>query len=337
MFCFKPCSAVMVAVAAALTLAWPSVAGGEAPAVGTWPCAGANVTAWHGNMSLVEVQQWRRRSERLFLSRVPTNRWIYFLHQHKSAGTTFCRLAMQQQKLAVPTPFKNCLPTLPNGKLVSFGSMSAVAQCAMFERSEAEPTGLLANVQMFAEEFNGLAGAVVLGAPWLMVTSFRHPLERLASNFLMDTSLRYVKRDNMTFDEYALGHQYSLHLTDNYEVRQLAGLPRTRNGGPTVVTEAEYRTACNRLHLFSAIIILEDWDATIEPLVWFGWKHIAKQQTKVRNRNHGTMSSTAFLARWGREHPHLMDRLHVANQWSLALYRVAQHVSMELVAAGRPG
>jgi hypothetical protein len=247
--------------------------------------------------------------------------WIYALHLHKAAGTELCNLAKRSGEIVPHAELYYCMPPVEAQgpqqrprwiKHLPFHLVNGTLRTASF----------------FMVEWSGFTRPVLLsGLPLLYITAFRHPVDRIVSNWQMDVRLKWAPR-NMTLTQYALGDMYSLYLTDNYEVRHLAGGGREGLGG--YIAPATWPTALaaalSRLNVFSVILILEEWDLTVKLLCRFGWPDYRLSAGQARQAKLSWTGRRLYLR---QSDPVLWARLCEKNKWALALYADAHMRALE--------
>ena len=280
------------------------------------PCSLHNLTPtpWQASLDNSTVIQLRRRSEALFLASRSRSwpHWMVWLHVHKSAGTTFCSMAQITIDGVVLAPGAgNCNPHLAEPQ---FGARSLEGQTRAL-------TGPLCHTNFFANEFEGLRGPILLGLPLVYATAFRHPISRLVSGW--SYSCQRQSAHGAPFPSLATyvntsgsGHELPLrYFTADY-------------GGGLVSAEG-LRIAQQRLHALSAIVILEQLDATKGSLARLGWDvsiPLPPKYTRSKADERCRKPGTRFF---GLEDETIYEVAKARNYFSIALYKYAVNLAAD--------
>lgn len=235
-------------------------------------------------------------------------RWMYALHLHKAAGTELCALA-RRARMTTPVPYANCMPEQESHRYPRWPHTMPWELV----------NGSLRNITFFMIEWTGFSGPIlrIRSLPLVFVTAIRHPAKRIQSNWQMDMALYFCKGQprNLTFEEYALRHKCGSYLTNNYEVNYLAA-------GSVGSVETKLAVAKSRLHLFSAIVIVERWASTIRLLTRFGWPDFSTQRRLTKSRTKVSVETTD---------PALWARVCHKNRHAISLYEAAVDLSQQQV------
>ncbi|EOD11792.1 hypothetical protein EMIHUDRAFT_214084 [Emiliania huxleyi CCMP1516] len=280
------------------------------------PCSLHNLTPtpWQASLDNSTVIQLRRRSEALFLASRSRSwpHWMVWLHVHKSAGTTFCSMAQIAIDDVVLAPGAgNCNPHLAEPQ---FGARSLEGQTRAL-------TGPLCHTNFFANEFEGLRGPILLGLPLVYATAFRHPISRLVSGW--SYSCQRQSAHGAPFPSLATyvntsgsGHELPLrYFTADY-------------GGGLVSAEG-LRIAQQRLHALSAIVILEQLDATKGSLARLGLDvsiPLPPKYTRSKADERCRKPGTRFF---GLEDETIYEVAKARNYFSIALYKYAVNLAAD--------
>lgn len=295
------------------------------PATPLTRCGPSVATEWNAStLTLKQITALRRASELSYAQakREGSPHWLQLFHVHKSGGTAFCKKAQSLAGMVPPTPHTNCNPK--DDRVVRFAAKDLAGQCSAFY-------GPLADSTIVANEFEG-SRVIALGLPLIYVAIFRHPLERLISQW----SFTCVRRSTGGF---ALSELISSR-SNEYLLKYMMGFSRGEYQVKEPLQKAGYFLAKKRLHTLSAIIILEDYESSLRAgMGRLGWK---LNFTAFAVKEFNTAEKGGKLAeRPACEHPKAaqnwgfneteMEILNDANKYSLRLYADAQKLSKALV------
>lgn len=267
----------------------------------------------------------------------------FFLHMHKAGGTTLCQTARAAGLVTEtfqlrPDWDSNCVPrqAFTTGRATARGlpvDDAAIewrgAACWIQEtgaRHQRDLPALLPGLDFIASE-GALPDRLALHAPVSRITMLREPLSRTLSSFHWWGALKeawgadsrltricqcYAAPHNATLDEWIEA------FPSDFQTRSLLGRRYLYSRAP--LTAEDFADAVERLRYFSAVLLLERFDESLELLRRrLGWRGVgdgdeAPSQVRAGSRR-GTRAEDEL-----QDRPHLLARLMERHVWDRALY-----------------
>lgn len=130
----------------------------------------------------------------------------------------------------------------------------------------------------------------------------------------------YSAPPNASFEQW-------LQLTpDNWMTRELVGRSALYDWRRRPLTGADLAIAQRRLHLFAAVLLLEEPRSSMAAMHLFGWKDVGWDEHRAGSRADSYATAQLEAA--------VLERLRQRNQWDLKLYAYAQLLHAEQASAG---
>lgn len=258
---------------------------------------------------------------------------IMFKHTHKAGGTTLCLTASKNMKTDITTFAlgehtwdTNCVPPA----LFYLGGACAIAKLDQAGQEKhlikKYPGYFLASEGPLPTDMLILPSGRM---PIAWVTILRHPYARTYSDFKFYQELvakgKAIRRITIC-QRFAAppGCDFLTWLwyyPDNWMTRTFAGNKVFASDEP--IGEREFEMAKRRLHLFSIVLLLEDYNDGMEMFTTrFGWKEI-----DVDKHRKGSNNVNKSVAEIFRAQPRVLKTLEEKNVYDLKLYEYAQQLA----------
>lgn len=275
-------------------------------------------------------QVWARCSSRLIQPCVSLDRFftdslvsspttaIVFVHMHKAGGSLLCNLAVLNGEKA-RSGATNCNQE-GDGPSTTPGS-SAGKSCEQRERDRVIAGYTFMGVERFMDP-------ELCKTRYMYITVLREPFTRIASHMYYDVTVEsnfvrplatVLSTPPHAFRRAHEGHWCSWNLAsaNNYYVRTLLG-KEVYIAKAGAVTPAHLARANGVLEEFTAVLILEKWDASQLLLTkLFGWRNTAPRQLPWKERLDNRNDHPKFEQLFSSEE---QTQLRALNELDVALY-----------------
>lgn len=212
----------------------------------------------------------RQSSERLTAGQ----RVVVLLHFHKSGGTLLCNLA-RNNGMRVTNKTRNCLPDLPDKRMVSSDQMCTIVRAAA------------RTLNFIAIEYQSVPDCIMNDPRYMLITVLRPSKPRVLSHWMHDIYEWPYLLKHLSFEGWrrlaASGILPTDISVDNMVVRMLTDTMRDAAGciGPVHV-----QSAALALSRFSLVMDTETMDADLACLSrLLGWQSYNFSQSESNSRH----------------------------------------------------